>query len=133
MEVRFLNEGDYDVLSSWWKDWRWTPPPRDFLPQDGTGGLMVSKDGIDICAGFIYFTNSKTAIIEFIVSNFQYKNKDRKEAIEFLINTLTEVAKETNGCKYIYTSLKNQNLLNSFSACDYHEGSTGCIEMIKIL
>lgn len=133
MEVRFLNEGDYDVLSSWWKDWRWTPPPRDFLPQDGTGGLMVSKDGIDICAGFIYFTNSKTAIIEFIVSNFQYKNKDRKEAIEFLINAITEVAKETNGCKYIYTSLKNQNLLNSFSACGYQTGSTGCIEMIKTL
>jgi hypothetical protein len=133
MEVRFLNEGDYDVLSSWWKDWRWTPPPRDFLPQDATGGVMVSKDGIEICAGFIYFTNSKTAIIEFIVSNFQYKNKDRKEAIEFLINTLTELAKETNGCKYIYTSLKNQNLLNSFAACGYHVGSAGCIEMIKTL
>jgi hypothetical protein len=133
MEVRFLNEGDYDVLSSWWKDWRWTPPPRDFLPQDGTGGMMVSKDGIDVCAGFIYFTNSKTAIVEFIVSNFQYKNKDRKEAIEFLISTLTEVAKETNGCKYIYTSLKNESLINSFSACGYHKGSTGCIEMIKIL
>lgn len=133
MEVRFLSEGDYDVLSSWWKDWRWTPPPRDFLPQDGAGGLMVSKDGIDICAGFIYFTNSKTAIIEFIISNFQYKNKDRKDAIEFLINTLTELAKETNDCKYIYTSLKNQNLINNFSACGYHEGSTGCVEMIKIL
>jgi hypothetical protein len=121
------------VLSSWWKDWRWTPPPRDFLPQDGTGGLMVSKNGVDVCAGFIYFTNSKTAIIEFIVSNFQYKNKDRKEAIEFLINTLTEVAKETNGCKYIYTSLKNESLINSFSACGYQKGSTGCIEMIKTL
>ena len=133
MEVRFLNEGDYDVLSSWWKDWRWTPPPRDFLPQDGTGGMMASKDGVDVCAGFIYFTNSKTAIIEFIVSNFQYKNKDRKEAIEFLINTLTEVAKETNGCKYIYTSLKNESLINSFSACGYQTGSTGCIEMIKTL
>lgn len=133
MKVRLLNEGDYDVLSTWWKDWRWAPPARDFLPENGKGGVMVYKDEVEICAGFIYFTNSKTAIIEFIISNFQYKEKDRKEAIELVINALTELAMEVNGCKYIYTSLKNQNLINSFSACGYQVGSTGCIEMIKKL
>lgn len=133
MKVRLLNEGDYDVLSTWWKDWRWNPPARDFLPENGKGGVMVYKDEVEICAGFIYFTNSKTAIIEFIISNFQYKEKDRKEAIELVINTLTELAMEVNECKYIYTSLKNQNLINSFTACRYQVGSTGCIEMIKIL
>ncbi len=48
MEVRFLDDHDYDVLAQWWKDWRWSAPPKDMLPQDGRGGLMVSKDGEDI-------------------------------------------------------------------------------------
>ena len=45
MEVRFLTSDDYDTLSSWWKDWRWTAPPRDMLPEDGLSGVMVHKDG----------------------------------------------------------------------------------------
>lgn len=131
MEVRYLDDRDYDVLASWWKDWRWTPPPKDMLPQNGRGGLMITKDGVDICAGFIYFTNSATAWVEFIVSNFQYKQKDRKDAIILLINALSEVAKE-NGCKYVYTSLKNQSLINYYAECGFQKGSDNCTEMIKI-
>lgn len=132
MEVRYLDDRDYDVLASWWKDWRWTPPPKDMLPQNGRGGLMITKDGEDICAGFIYFTNSSTAWVEFIISNFQYKNKEgRKEAILLLIQALSEVAKDNN-CKYIYTSLKNEQLINHYAACGFEKGSTGCTEMIKI-
>jgi hypothetical protein len=49
--IRLLKEGDYeDTLVGWWKDWKWTAPPKEFLPNDGTGGFMVSKDGVDICA-----------------------------------------------------------------------------------
>jgi len=132
MEVRFLDDHDYDVLAQWWKDWRWSAPPKDMLPQDGRGGLMVSKDGEDICAGFVYFTNSKTAWIEYIVSNFQYRQDDRKEAIELLINSLVEVAAETNGTKYFYTSLKNDNLINRYAECGFQKGSSKCTEMIKI-
>ena len=132
MEVRNLIHSDYDeILVKWWKDWRWTPPPKDMLPQDGRGGLMITKEGIDICAGFIYFTNSSTAWVEFIVSNFQYKDKDRKDAILLLINALSEVAKE-NGCKYVYTSLKNQSLINYYAECGFEKGSENCTEMIKI-
>jgi hypothetical protein len=133
MDVRFLIDSDYEILVDWWKDWRWNAPPRDMLPQDGVGGLMVSKDGVDICAGFIYFTNSKTAWIEFIVSNFKYKEKDRKQAIEFLISSLVDITKDVNNCKYIYTSLKNPSLINRYKNCGFISGSTSCTEMIMII
>ena len=133
MEVRFLKENDYDTLSKWWKDWRWTPPPVDMLPQNGTGGVMVYKGDTEICAGFVYFTNSKTAWIEFIVSNFQYKDKDRHEAIEMLINVLTEIVKDMGEYKYIYTSLKSKSLIDRYANCGYQLGSTNCNEMIKVL
>ena len=131
MEVRFLNDGDYDTLSSWWKDWRWTPPPADMLPDDGKGGVMVSKDGVDICAGFIYFTNSKTAWIEFIVSDFHYRENDRREALEFLVNVLIELAKENS--KYIYASLKSKSLIDIYGNCGFQKGDRNCQEMVKIL
>lgn len=133
MEVRFLKENDYDTLSKWWKDWRWTPPPADMLPQNGTGGVMVYKGDVEICAGFVYFTNSKTAWIEFIVSNFQYKDKDRHEAIETLINVLTKIVQEMGEYKYIYTSLKSKSLIDRYANCGYQLGSTNCNEMIKVL
>ena len=40
--IKELNPSDYeDVLVGWWKDWDWQPPPKDFLPNDGVGGLMA--------------------------------------------------------------------------------------------
>ncbi len=61
LNIRKLKESDWDTLCSWWDEWpEWQNPPRDFLPDNGTGGLMVEKD-VPIVAGFIYYTNSKGA------------------------------------------------------------------------
>ena len=58
--VRELNETDYEsILVKWWKDWRWTPPPKDFLPDNAKGGFIVYDKDIPVCAGYIYVTNSK--------------------------------------------------------------------------
>lgn len=134
MQVRYLKEDDYDnILKGWWEQWRWTAPVKDMLPQDGTGGIMVSKDGQDICSGFVYFTNSKTAWIEYIISNPNYKNRsDRKEALNMLINVLS-IYVEQKGYKYIYTSLKNKHLIDRYAECGFLFGDKNCQEMIKIL
>jgi hypothetical protein len=134
MDVRYLKEDDYDtILKGWWKKWRWTAPSRDMLPQNGSGGIIVSKEGEDICAGFVYFTNSKTAWIEYIISNPSYKNRaDRKEALNMLINVLS-VYVEQEGYKYIYTSLKNKHLIDRYAECGFLSGDKNCQEMIKIL
>jgi len=130
---RPLTDHDYSTtLTKWWNQWRWEAPAKDFLPNDGRGGIMVSKDGVDICAGYIYFTNSKAVWIEFIVSSFDYKEHDRKDAIKFLIDTLSEYGKE-NGAKYAYVSLRNQALINKYKECGFVEGSVGCTELVKIL
>ena len=132
-KVRRISEGDYEViLSKWWKSWRWTPPAKDSLPENGLGGVIVSLDGVDICAGFLFLTNSKTAWCEYIVSNFEYKDKNRHDAIEFLIRVLTSMA-EDRGYKYIYTSLKSKSLIEKYEACGYIVGSENCTEMMKIV
>jgi hypothetical protein len=134
MDVRLLELQDYDnTLTKWWSDWKWEAPSIDFLPGNGTSGVMVSEDGVDICAGFIYLTNSKCAWCEFIVSNFHFKDKEkRKEAMLLLITSLTGIA-EDKGCKYVYTLLKNKSLISHYKTCGYQEGSKNCLEMVKII
>ena len=132
-KVRLLEEGDYEnTLLKWWKDWKWDAPAKDFLPENGLGGIMVSKGDTGICAGFLYFTNSKAAWCEFIVSNKEYKDDDRSLAIKVLLDSLSEMGR-WKGVKYVYTSLKNDSLIEKYKDCGYIQGSTGCTELIKIL
>ena len=130
--IRQLNPSDYeDVLVGWWKDWGWTPPIKDFLPLDGVGGIMVEWDDIPVCAGFIIQTNSKVAWIEWIVSNKNFKEKlHRKDALNLLVQTLTDVAKKT-GSTYAYTILKSPSLINIYKNNGYLGTEQNINEMIK--
>lgn len=94
LKVRALQEADWDDLQSWWKWWRWPEVSKETLPLNGLGGLMVYKGDISIATGFLYLSNSKVAWLDWVVSNPKYKEEDRKEAIELLISSLEEVAKQ---------------------------------------
>ncbi|KZE77495.1 hypothetical protein AV926_14060 [Myroides marinus] len=127
--ARIIKEEDYTELLTWWKWHRFSPPLLEMLPNSG---VMISKEGVNICAGYIYFTNSKICWIEFIVSNPNYRELDRKEAIKELILQLGYIAKD-NGFKVAYTNLKNPSLIKFFSDVGYHEGSINTTEMISLL
>ncbi len=134
LNIEPLNEGDYEnILCQWWKDWRWTPPSKDFLPDNGMGGCMVYDDGVPVCAGFMYLTNSKAVWCDWIISNLNYKNRQgRKEAIELLISTIANLAGEL-GNKFVYALIKNKPLINTYVKCGFKEGSSYTTEMIKKL
>ncbi|NRA80199.1 MAG: hypothetical protein HRU18_18515 [Pseudoalteromonas sp.] len=129
-----LKEEDYDeILCQWWKDWRWTPPSREFLPENGMGGFIVYDGEIPICAGFMYITNSKATWCDWIISNLKYKDRQkRKEALELLIKTISDKA-ESLGKKYIYALIKNKPLVNVYKKIGFVEGSTYTHEMIKTI
>ncbi len=133
-EVRKLNNTDYNlILTKWWKDWRWTPPPIDFLPENGEGGFIVYDKGTPVCAGYIYVTNSKVGWCDWIISNFDYKNKEkRKKALTYLISILTNTLK-LSGCKYSYALLKSESLVNHYKENGYTKGDSYNSEMIKKL
>ena len=48
-------------------------------------GLLLKNKSQPIVAGFLYTTNSKAALLEWIVSNPKYRENDRQKAIELLI------------------------------------------------
>lgn len=129
---RYLTESDYQMLVEWWEWFRFPAPKINMLPQNGLGGVMiVNEEGINVCAGFLYFTNSDFCIVEYVVSNPEYRDKNRKEAIRMLIERLGEVAKEQKGSGLLFTSVKNENLVNRFLEADYSDGGKAT-ELIKI-
>jgi hypothetical protein len=134
LNVRALTSEDYDdTLKGWWEDWGWIPPTKDFLPDDGKCGVMVLDEEIPVCAGFIYFTNSKVTWVDWIISNKEYRKKPlRKEAIAMVVNTLTELSK-VRGYKYCYALIKHPSLIDTYKELGYTKGEEYIGEMIKIL
>lgn len=131
MESRILNLNDYETLTKWWKWWRFPVVDRELLPNNGLGGFMVEEDGVEIVAGFLYFTNSKFALCEYVVSNPKVKDRNlREKAIVFLINEITKEAK-LNGVKCLFTSLKNSNLEDKYLKAGYSLGTKNTNEYIK--
>jgi hypothetical protein len=132
--IRELNESDYDnILVDWWKQWGWEPPQKDFLPDNGKGGIIVYDQDTPVCAGFMYITNSKVAWVDWIISNKEYTKKPhRKDAIKLLVSTLTGICKNT-GSKYIYALIKSRHLIETYEQLGYIKGDRYTSEMIKLL
>ncbi len=129
--IKELNPSDYeDVLVGWWKDWDWQAPPKDFLPENGEGGLMVLHDDKPICAGFMYVTNSKVSWVDWIISDKKIKNKKlRHEAVKFLVSTLTDICSKSGG--FIYALLRHEGLIKTYEDLGYIKGDSYTHEMIK--
>lgn len=134
LKIRPLTENDYEeTLVGWWESWGFTPPPRDFLPDDGKGGIMVYDGDVLVCAGFMYITNSRIAWINWIISNKEYRKKpQRKEAIDLLIKSLEDMSRIT-GSKYGYALIQNNKLVDIYKKLGYIDTHNYTQELIKVL
>jgi hypothetical protein len=130
LTVRALQESDWETLQEWWKWWRWPEMNRDLLPLNGLGGLMVCKKNIPIAAGFLYLTNSKVTILDWIISNPKYKELDRKEALVLLVDSFEEIAK-VNGYNIIFSFTRNKNLIDIHKDLGYTVDQNPSYEIIK--
>ena len=131
--LRLLENSDYPTLVGWWRANRFPPPGINDLPlfQGVLHGVMVFQDTVDICAGFLINTSvPNAAMIEYIVANFEVKDRDlRKAALILLINSLKDLAKSMKK-KYVFTSVKNKNLIDKLEAAGFVVGSAHTTEMI---
>lgn len=132
MNIRKLTENDYKTLVKWWKAWKWPPIEKDFLPDNGTGGFVVEKEGVMIVAGFVYITNSKAVLLEWIISNPKYREDDRDMAITCLINTIEKIVKGW-GYNYIFTIGRTQPLIKKHKELGWHVDDKPSHEIIKTL
>jgi len=132
MNIRKLTEDDYQTLEKWWKAWKWPPVEKEFLPDNGKGGFVIEKDGIMIVAGFVYITNSKAVLLEWIISNPEYKEDDRDEAITCLITNIEEIIKGW-GYKYIFSIGRTKALIDKHKELGWSVDDTPSYEIVKVL
>lgn len=132
MNIRKLQESDYETLEQWWKAWKWPPIQKDFLPDNGTGGFVVEKEGIMIVAGFVYITNSKAVLLEWIISNPNYREDDRDIAITCFIKTVEKIIKEW-GYKYIFSIGRTKALIEKHKQLGYNVDDKPSYEIVKTL
>ena len=133
LNIRRLIDSDWDTLVSWWEAWPdWEVLHRDFLPDNGKGGFMVEKNNTPIVAGFLYTTNSKVVLLEWIISNPDYKEIDRQDAIELLINGAESVSKES-GYKYMFSIVRNKHLIETHKKLNWKVDSKSSHELVKII
>ncbi len=133
MNIRRLTDKDWDTLVSWWSNWpKWQAPVKDFLPEDGKGGLIVEKDNKPIVAGFIYLTNYKTALLEWIVSNPKYREADRKQAIELLITGAENLVKSLD-YKYLFAVMQHKGLIETHEKLGWNKDNKPSYELTKVL
>ena len=133
MNTRRLTKNDWYTLSKWWADWpKWKTPSRNFLPDNGTGGLIVEKNNKPIVAGFIYLTNSRVALLEWIISNPNYREHDRDEAIITLITSAEKMIKNL-GYKYAFSVMQHNKLIKRHEKLGWKKDSIPSYELTKVL
>ena len=132
LKIRKLIESDWDTLVDLWSMWpEWTEhPTKSMLPENGAGGYIVEKGEIPVVAGFLYTTNSKICWLEWIVSNIEYREADRKKALELLITGVEHVAKQSGG-EIIFSIARNKGLIHTHKKLGYRVDEKPSYEISK--
>ena len=130
LNIRRLNKSDYKTLVKWWDWWPGRQAPPLTLLTDT--GLIVEKNGIGIVAGYIYMTNSKAALFDWVISNPEYRESDRKDAITLLIQATENVLKG-QGIKHVFSFVRHKNLLNVHKELEWEIDKIPSHEIIKNL
>jgi hypothetical protein len=113
---RSFKEGDYETCCEWWKFW-WSPHNaepirRGFLPKDERC-YIIEKDGIPVASTFLILSYDIPAVAwtTYLVSNPEYKEKDRRYLIETLVKNVENEA-EKYGVLQLFTVCGDTHMSN---------------------
>tara|TARA_Y100000592_G_scaffold100529_1_gene181016 strand:- start:2773 stop:3195 length:423 start_codon:yes stop_codon:yes gene_type:complete len=118
---RTFNENDYKMCCDWW-EWWWRngqgPVPRAFLPKDERC-FVIEKDNIPIACYFLFIMEPRTVgWATYLVSNPEYKEKDRRDIIKLLIQNVEKEAKKY-GIMQLFTVCGDVHMSNIHNSLDW--------------
>lgn len=121
---------DYPMLSDWWVGRGSPVQQKELFPP--TGFIMWSESE-PLCAGFLFKTDAKIAVIGHVVSNPFTKNKEtRSLAVDALIDKLILEAKEC-GFKAISCSSNVDRLNKRYEAHGFTKSDENEVHYGRIL
>ena len=101
------------------------------LPENGLGGFIVDKDGHPVGSCWLWLSNAKTCFINAFVFDPTYRDTDRQEALDTLIQFTTKFAYDM-GYKYAWSWTSAPTLAKSFEKNGY-DMTEKAWEMVKHL
>jgi len=111
---KFKTINDNEIIS-WWKDWGLTTPDLECLPKKG---YVINNKNTKVAAGYLYYTNAKIAYVDFVISNINYRHKDRNKLITMLIDHMVKKALK-KGCKFVWATTANPNIVDKVKKLNY--------------
>lgn len=112
MIARPYTPEQHGILSEWWSAHGWTPVHPSLLPANG----YIIWEGLQpLASGFLYLTDSKFCVMEWVLSNPKSDRIERGKALDLLLDSLLQCAKD-NGNKMIFSSIKHPKLLERYKA-----------------
>lgn len=105
---------DYATIQEWWKlHGSFAPKPQHL----SSTGLIIEADN-PLCAGWLYNTDSKICIFEFVVSNPNVSKELRDAALTLLIEEIKKLA-SNRGYELIYSSVKGMKYINRLQVAGF--------------
>ncbi len=105
---------DYAIIQEWWKlHGSFAPKPQHL----SSTGLIIEADN-PLCAGWLYNTDSKICVFEFVVSNPNVDKHLRDAALTLLIEEIKKLASD-RGYELIYSSVKGIKYIARLQAAGF--------------
>ena len=116
INFRSFKKGDYETCCEWWKWWDKSfggkGIKRELLPEDERC-YVIEKNGVPIACTFLLLCLDipYLAWTTNLISNPKYKEKDRRELIELLIEKVGGEAKKY-GVSQLFTECGDKHMSN---------------------
>tara|TARA_R100001369_G_scaffold52354_1_gene79148 strand:+ start:168 stop:608 length:441 start_codon:yes stop_codon:yes gene_type:complete len=122
INFRSFKKGDYEVCCNWW-EWWWKrggrdPVGRAFLPKNERC-FVIEKNGVAVACYFLFIMEPHiVGWTTYLVSNPEYKEKDRRELIKRLILSVEKEA-EKIGIMQLFTICGNKQMSSIHESIDW--------------
>lgn len=123
--VKFNDKEHYEALRMFWAQYDWEAPELDCLPR--TGFVAQNETGI-IGACFYYKTNSKMAMMDWLIADKESDKEHRNVAVLMLIEKIKTELKDA-GVKIIYTITANKKIVETYKRMGFQVMEEGVVSM----
>lgn len=116
---------DYAIIQKWWKSHGSFPPEPHHL---STTGIIVEESSQPICAGWLYDTDSKISVFEFVIASPDANRHVRDASLTYLIDTVKNIA-SSRGYALIYSSVRGPKYIQRLLKAGFIQVDTGQTHM----
>lgn len=105
----FKGAVDLKHYRSWFTAHGWASYPVDELLSD-TGLMVVDECGTRVAACFVYYTNSKIVLMEWLATNPDQHSRVRIQAVDKIVDYLKALIESQKGLRFLMGATDHEGL-----------------------